>query len=182
MLKVFDLPTVQPSIHTDVRYPDYRSYSSISSSQYHKLPKLDLPTFSGNLLEWQSFWDSLESAVHSNPTLRDTQKFNYLKSLLNHEALQTVAGFALTNSNYSKAIQLLHELFGQHHKITHAYMTALLEIPAPRNNLASIRQFYDKSETIIIGLEAQGLNQDTFGCLLVRVMLNKLPGESFEGA
>ena len=33
------------------------------------LPRLTLPTFSGNPLTWQSFWDSFSAAVHSNISL-----------------------------------------------------------------------------------------------------------------
>lgn len=80
---------------------DFRSYSSIAS-EYNKLPKLNLPTFDGDILQWQSFWDSYEAAVHTNPTLSNGQRFNYLKSLLHDEAFQTVNGFALTNSNYEE--------------------------------------------------------------------------------
>ena len=71
--------------------------SSVNAN--HKLPKLTLPSFNGNVSLWQTFWDSFESAVHSNPTLTDVQKFCYLKSQLEGEALQTVEGFVLTNSN-----------------------------------------------------------------------------------
>ena len=38
------------------------SNTSTNSSQYHKLPKLNMPTFDGNILNWQSFWDSFSSA------------------------------------------------------------------------------------------------------------------------
>ena len=34
-----------------------------------RLPRLDLPTFSGNTLEWQTFWDGFEAAVHNNSTI-----------------------------------------------------------------------------------------------------------------
>lgn len=38
--------------------------------------------FEGNLLEWQSFWGSFDSAIHSYNTLTEVQKCNYLKSLV----------------------------------------------------------------------------------------------------
>ena len=31
-----------------------------------RVPRLDLPVFEGDVLEWQSFWDSYESAIHTN--------------------------------------------------------------------------------------------------------------------
>lgn len=30
------------------------------------LPKLSRPTFDGNILQWQAFWDYFETAVHKN--------------------------------------------------------------------------------------------------------------------
>ena len=48
-------------------YPDsLRSVSSSGmnhSSSFHKLPKLTIAKFDGNLLNWQSFWDSFEGAI-----------------------------------------------------------------------------------------------------------------------
>jgi len=40
-----------------------------------RLPKLTLPSFSGNPLEFQIFWDSFEAAVHNNVGLTGAQKF-----------------------------------------------------------------------------------------------------------
>ena len=45
---------------------------------YSRLPKLALPTFNGDPLQWQTFWDSFSAAVHCNPRLSGAQKFNYL--------------------------------------------------------------------------------------------------------
>ncbi|XP_062607336.1 uncharacterized protein LOC134269136 [Saccostrea cucullata] len=152
-------------------------YSNPNSGNFHKLPKLNLPIFEGNVLEWQSFWDSFDSAIHSNNTLTEVQKFNYLKSLVADEASNTISGFALTHANYNRAIELLHERFGQKHKITQSYMQALLDLPTPKNNLTSLRHFHDQVETYVRGLESYGQAQDTYGSLLVPVILNKLPTE-----
>jgi hypothetical protein len=79
----------------------------------------------------QAFWDSYDSAIHTNQSLTDVQRFNYLKSLLRGESLHTVTGFSLTNANYQKAVSLLHERYGQREKIIQTYMKALLEFPGP---------------------------------------------------
>ncbi|XP_071153114.1 uncharacterized protein [Mytilus edulis] len=109
--------------------------------------------------------------------MTDVQKFDYLKAQLQNEALRTIAGFALTNANYADAIILLKERFGQTEKITQAYIQALLEIPSPRNHLISLRQFYNQIETYVRGLESLGQSQDSYGTLLVPIILKKLPGE-----
>lgn len=43
-----------------------------------KLPRMSLPVFSGNYLEWQSFIDLFRSMVDQNPSLKDSQ--NYISS------------------------------------------------------------------------------------------------------
>jgi len=134
---------------------------SKSSVQCTKLPKLTLPTFDGDLL--QSFWDSFESSIHSNSYLTDVQKFGYLKAQFKGSAAMTEEGFALTNANYTRAVDLLRERYGQHCKIIHATMQALLKLPAPTPSVASLRLFYDKMETYIRGLESLGQHQDMYG-------------------
>ena len=42
-----------------VPFTQFTHQSSSAYCDYHKLPKLNLPTFSGSTLDWLSFWDSL---------------------------------------------------------------------------------------------------------------------------
>ena len=57
-----------------------------TSSGRVRLPKLQLCSFSGDITKWTGFWESFESAVHTNAELSDTEKFNYLNCLLEHSA------------------------------------------------------------------------------------------------
>ena len=53
-----------------------------------RLPKLILPTFSGDPLQFQTFWDSFEVAVHNNGSLTRVQKFHCLREQLLGDAAQ----------------------------------------------------------------------------------------------
>ena len=152
----------------------FKTHSS-ASSQFHKLPKLNLPTFDGNILEWLPFWDSYTSAVHENPSLSDVQKFNYLKSQLYGEARESIAGLQITGINYGQAISILHERFGQQYKIVNAYMQNLINLPAPTNGIKSLKSFRDLLESYIRGLESMGHYPDSYSSLLIPHILNKLP-------
>ena len=44
--------------------------SSISDTKGVKLPKLDVPTFVGNILNWKTFWEQFNIAVHVQPNLQ----------------------------------------------------------------------------------------------------------------
>ena len=111
-----------------------------------RLPRLDLPTFSGNALEWQPFWDCFDAAVHSNTTISGIQKLNYLRSLLRGEAAQVVAGFSLTNDHYEPSLALLKERYGDQGKFVAAHMQAFIDFPKPLNTLNGLQLFYDEVE------------------------------------
>ena len=68
--------------HSSVPYTTQMYPVQQPSNQNHHLPKLTLPMFNGEILTWQTFWDSFESSVHYNVTLTDVQKFSYLNPSL----------------------------------------------------------------------------------------------------
>ena len=133
----------------DCTYVSNSSVNSSQSSQFHKLPKLSLPIFTGNILEWQTFWDSFESSVHHNDSLSDIQMFSYLRSLLQGDAARVIEGFPLTHTNYIQAVELLKERFGQEHQIVYAYMQGLLELPRPTFTIEDLRQALKKEIDIL---------------------------------
>ena len=91
-----------------------------------KLPRLEVRKFSGKLEEWQEFWDSFESAIHSNDSLSKVDKFSYLRGLLREPARSAIAGFALTSANYEAVVQLLKKRFGKKTAIQRSLVNELL--------------------------------------------------------
>ena len=168
------LPSIQQVIASQVP-PTTPSNTAHTTQSTSRLPKLSLPTFNGNSLHWQTFWDSFDAAVHSNTSLSRVQKFNYLKAQTSGDAARAIGGFPLTNTNYEQAIILLRERFGQPYKIVNAHMQALLNIASPTTNLTSLRQFYDTIENHIRGLSALGKSEESFASLLIPIILGKLP-------
>ena len=71
--------------------------SDFGRDVYTGLPKITLNEFSGDLLEWTSFWDSFEAAIHRNRGITDVDKMNYLRGLLEGEALSVINGLSLAN-------------------------------------------------------------------------------------
>ena len=68
-----------------------------------RLPKIDLPAFSGAYEEWHSFFNTFNSLIHSNNSLNDIQKFYYLKSSVKGEAAETVASLEISEIYYNDA-------------------------------------------------------------------------------
>ena len=59
-----------------------------------------------------TFWDSYNSSIHSNSSLSDVDKFNYLVSLVESSAAEAIAGLTITAANYvGRAIATLKKRF-----------------------------------------------------------------------
>nr|XP_006816325.1 PREDICTED: uncharacterized protein LOC102803186 [Saccoglossus kowalevskii] len=142
------------------------------------LPKLQLPTFEGNILKWTTFIDAFRSSVDNDSSLENIQKFQYLMTQLSGKAARTVKGLQLTNANYSEALTLLEQRYGQPHKIISSYMKALWELQPPDNSLSSMTNFYDNLETYIRGLRSLGKKEDYYGDLHVPIIFEKLPANT----
>ena len=95
-----------------------------------RLPKLEIPVFTGEPLDWQPFWDCFEAAIHVNPSLSAVQKLSYLRAQLRGEAARTIAGLPLTNLNYGHSVTLLRDRYGQPQRIISAHVQALLDLPS----------------------------------------------------
>ena len=105
-----------------------------------KLPKLTLKKFNGDITNWTTFWDSYESTIHLNPELSAFDKFNYLTSLVEKTAAETIAGLSVTSINYEEAVALLKKRFGNPQQIINKHMDQLLNLePVTSYNIKSLR-------------------------------------------
>ena len=89
-----------------------------------KLPKLELPKFSGNPMDWPAFWDQF----HSSSGLSDIDRFDFLKKYLCGSAAACVSGLTLSSQNYKEAISILQKKFSNPQVLILAYMDSLLKL------------------------------------------------------
>ena len=144
-----------------------------------KLPKLELKTFSGSPLEYQSFWDSFKAAIHQNQSLEEVTKFTYLRSFLEGPALSAINGLSLTASNYAEAISILEDRFGNKQVLISSNMDKLLSIPSVHSaeDVVKIRDVYNKIETCVRNLKSLRIEKQQYGPVLVSVVMEKIPEE-----
>ena len=161
---------------------DSDSNSAVSACSSVKLPRLELPKFSGELTQWQSFWD-LFAAMVDDSSLPAISKFTYLQSLLEGEAKSVIQGLSLTALNYTVACKLLKERFGKPERIIFAHIQALLCLSMPskpqgsKYYVSALRKMQDELQTHIRSLEALGVSGDEYGLFLTPVILSRLPGD-----
>ena len=152
---------------------DAQSQSEGSTSKM-KLPKINLPRFDGNVLEWTKFWESFVACVDSLEAPEIT-KMTYLMSLLKGEAEQCVAGLALSAANYSVACDLLKDRFGRKEVIIFGHMQALLGIKVTEKG--KLQALQDEIVKHTRSLETLGVTGDAYGVVLTPLILSKLPAE-----
>ena len=149
--------------------------SSVSGPQ---LPRLDLPTFDGDILSWLPFWERFEEAVGDRKDLPDIIEFEYLQSCLKGEAARCVAGLALTSANFQVACDLLSKRFGKTEVIIFSHVQQLLAITSPLTSTSqSLRSLIDSILIHIRSLSALEIAGDKYGIFLVPMILSKLNAE-----
>ena len=56
-------------------------------------------------------------------------------------------------------------------------MQALIDLPSPSNSLPSLREFYDSTKGHIRSLSSLGKSEESYGSLLIPIILGKLPAK-----
>ena len=97
-------------------------------------------------MRWKECWDIFEATIDRNQNLKDIEKFNYLNSKLMGEAKGAVSGILLSNENYSVAVALLKERFGDVQSVVYCHFTELINITPAINNSKGLRLLYEQIE------------------------------------
>jgi hypothetical protein len=143
-----------------------------------RLPKLEITKFKGEITEWQTFWDQFETIVHKTD-LPVVNKFTYLKSLLEGEALNTITGLPLTEANYQIARDCLLERYDRPERIIFLHIQSLLNLSVPSStlNISALWRLRDEINVNVRCLNALGIGGDQYGVFLTPLILSKLPKE-----
>ena len=154
-------------------------HRSSSPEAHCKLPKLGLPQFAGNPLDWQGFWDQFRVSIHDKSKVNDIDKFNYLKGCLKGEDQATISMLTLSSKNYNEAIDVLKDRFGNEQILISAHMESLLKIDKIRSvtNIKGLRMLYTHVENCIRNLIALKLDTARYGSLLIPILKDRLPDE-----
>ena len=151
------------------------SFKSVSARC--KLPKFELPSFKGDALKWQGFWDQFNSSIHQNEELNDIDRFNYLKRYLEGQALETISGLVLSSANYKEAISILKQRYGNPQVLISAHMDSLIKMAKVKNrsDTVSLRKLYNNIESCVRNLSVLGLDVQAYGSLFIPLLKDKLP-------
>lgn len=144
-------------------------------SQKVKLPLLNLPHFDGKYSEYTHFHDTFESLINKDLHLDNVQKFHYLISSLEGEALHLIQSLEITDNNYKIAWDLLKERYENKRIIINSHLKSLFDLPVlTKENATALRRFLDTFNKDIRALKTLGQPVSQWDSILIHLLVSKL--------
>ena len=122
------------------------------------------------------FWFVWGCRTFKQKTLQHRKNELFIK-LLTGEALKTVQGLKLSEPNYSVAIEMLQERYGDKQVLISTHMNKLLNLSnsGNLNDLKYLRQLYNNIDTQVRSLTCLGMDLESYGPMLIPVVMSRLP-------
>lgn len=146
-----------------------------------RLPRVNLPTFSGKYEEWQSFYDMFSTLIHNSKSITSVQKLHYLKGSLTGEALNLLREYSTTEANYEEAWKQLIRRYNNKRYNCNAILRNLFAIRKVQSESASgVRYLLDTTSTCIKSLQNIGITTDSWDVLIIYLVVSKLDVDSIK--
>ena len=119
-----------------------------SSARSIKLPKIDIPSFNGDVIGWRTFWEQFNVSVHSQSDVSKPEKLVYLRqSLKSGSAKNVIEGLLKTSDDYDEAIKCLADRYDCPRLIHQAHAKMILDIPPLKTGSGKeLRYLHDTSK------------------------------------
>lgn len=137
-----------------------------------RLPKINIPPFSGDFSQFPTFKDLYEVSIH-NIAMSDVHKFKYLRGLLTGEAASLITNIPITSTNYKDAWE---KICNRYDNVTHISTTLLDKFfaqPHSKGDPRKLRTLSDVTDEIIRALKALGENAEKRDVWLIYMLLER---------
>ena len=179
------LATLAAEVTAATDKSDSHSTSSTSSgpaSPCYILGKNDLPTitvpkFTGDIMDWSSFWASFKSTIEDRKELTNTQRLHYLREAIPDPELQLLLHSpAETPDFYLEVVEELKDRFQKTREIHKLLTRTLADLPSPKQTRTELRRLVDLVKRTINSLKAtKHYDMDSFvSSLVVSVLPSRL--------
>ena len=145
--------------HRSIPTPITPSYPPVVKTERNitKLPAIALPTFTGDILKWPTFWNQFVASVDSNPDLPDSTKLSYLRNAIKDPGANLLLHPTIDGPNsYSILVKELHHRYERTKRIHRQLVDKLWNLPSAKYNLTDMRNLTDAATGVIDCLKATG--------------------------
>ncbi|XP_036347149.1 uncharacterized protein LOC118756495 [Rhagoletis pomonella] len=139
-----------------------------------RLPKIDLPKFSGDYLEWIPFRDMFLSLVHNNDALTPVQKYFYLKGSCIGTPKEMVEEFPATDASYETAWAALVSRFHNKRKLVDQILKRLVNAQNTDGGLQSVKLLLDLTRNSLALLKTLEIDTSSWDPMLIFLLTQKL--------
>ncbi|XP_075990153.1 uncharacterized protein LOC142985792 [Anticarsia gemmatalis] len=140
-----------------------------------RLPKIDLPKFSGSYQDWLEFRDTFTSIIHKNDSIDKINKLHYLRASLKGSASLVVDNLDFRSENYDAAWKLLCDRYDNKRLLVNNHVQALFNIqPIKHESSKSLRYVIDTTNKNLRALSTLGQPVQHWDTLVIYIGTSKL--------
>lgn len=140
-----------------------------------RLPKINLPHFSGGYRDWLEFKDIYVSLIHEEKSIDNINKFHYLRSSLNGSAALVIKSLDFRGDNYDNAWQLLCERYDNKQLLVNNHVHALFNVePLQKESSQGLREIVDVTRKNLRSLATLGRSVQHWDDMVIHLMASKL--------
>lgn len=152
---------------------------SSSAHLQQSTPKIEIPTFFGNYVQWPTFLDLFQEAIHNNNNLSKSQKMQHLKSKLRGEAEKLIQHLHISSDNYDTAWSIINQRYNNRQLLFTKQIEVFLNQPnIQKQSSFELKRLHDISTETINAIQNLGVDIATWGPLLVHLIIKKLDFET----
>ena len=131
--------------------------SCCSSSSKTDLPTINVPTFSGEIMEWATFWASFKSTVDSRKDLSNTKKLIYLRQAIKDPNTQMMLHSpSETDDMYLEVVEELQFRFNRTKEVHRQLVKSLLHLQHPKHTREDLRLLGDTVKRMVDSIKTNG--------------------------
>lgn len=160
MMLYADYTLVLKTIYFNARFVFANSFPTTTPTDISrvKLPKLDIPTFNGDLLNWKQFWEQFCVAVHNRTSISNAEKLAYLRNALKDgTAKSAIEGLSKTGEHYVEAVECLKNRYDRPRLIHQTHVKCILDSPPLKEGSGrELRRLHDTVQQHIRALKVLG--------------------------
>ncbi|XP_026729544.1 uncharacterized protein LOC113495138 [Trichoplusia ni] len=164
-----------PALVSATSADDGPHHGSGCKHDFVRLPKIDLPHFSGDYQHWLEFRDTYLSLIRNNKNMRETNKFHYLRAALTDSASLVIKSIDFKADNYGIAWQLLCERYNNERLLINNHVQALFNFEhIQKESCSSLRNMIDVTNKNLRALDTLGQPTEHWDTLVIYMMSKKL--------
>ena len=123
-----------------------------------KLPRLEVPSFDGDILKWKSFWEQFSASIHKRSDLTAAKKMVYLQNALKDKAAKsTIEGLTKSREHYEEVVKCLQSRYDRPRMVHQTHVRRIVEASSLKDGTGKeLRTLHDTVVQHLRALKALG--------------------------